>query len=129
MNNTCSSIFNDVTFWLRQLCRLPYTLSELESLGCLGFDIAHNQGFAETYMQKLLGKRYLITENKKVDFATLNVQLYEEVISSADTDKIPNWVKMNRNNSEDNPIKSKIARLYKKKAQNREGQKSDNDIN
>ena len=129
MDNAGSSIFNDVTFWLRQLCRLPYTLSELESLGCLGFDIAHNPGFAETYMQKLLGKRYLISENKKVDFATLNIQLYEEVISSADPDKIPSWIKTKRNITEDNPIKSKIATLYKKKTQNRELQTSDIDIN
>lgn len=129
MNNTSSSIFNDVTFWLRQLCRLPYTLSELECLGCLGFDIAHNQEFAETYMQKLLGKRHLIAENKRIDFATLNIQLYDEVINSADISKLPSWIKMTRNNPEDNPIKSKIASLYKKKAQTRETHKTDIDIN
>lgn len=116
--NTGSSLFNDVTFWLRQLCRLPYTLSELESLGCLGFDIAHNQEFAETYMQKLLGKRHLIAENRKIDFATLNIQLYDEVIRSADDTKLPSWLKITRNTQDENPIKSKIANLYKKKLKN-----------
>ena len=114
--NKSHSLFNDITFWLKQLCRLPYTLSELESLGCLGFDIANNKEFAETYMQKLLNKRHLITENKKIDFATLNIQLYNEVLNSSNTNNIPNWIKATTSSqNSDNPIKSKIASLYQKK--------------
>ena len=47
-------IFNDVIFWLNKKCILPYTAEELDSLGCLGFDMKKYPEFGKKYMEKLI---------------------------------------------------------------------------
>lgn len=108
-------IFTDVTFWLSKICILPYTPDELDAIGCLGFDMKHNKEFGDKYMQKLLAQRHLITENKRVAFADLNLQLYREVLQQKDLQQIPDWISdkaFEKNSEQPNPIRARIVRLY-----------------
>lgn len=108
-------LFKDATFWLGKICILPYTAEELDSIGCLGFDMRHNKDFAEKYMQKLLEHRYLIDEHKHIAFADLNLKLYREVLQQPDLTQIPDWitsVDKKDKGANLNSIKAHIVKMY-----------------
>lgn len=103
-------LFRDVSFWLNKMCVLPYTDDELDCLGCLGFDMKHNEDFAEKYMDKLM-ERYN-PDNDRIPFSELNVQLYREVLELPDLKNIPTWIRMpDTDKIQQNPIKARIAKL------------------
>lgn len=103
-------LFKDVSLWLNKMCILPYTEDELDCLGCLGFDMKHYKDFGEKYMEKLL-ERY-DPDNAKVPFSELNIQLYREVLELPDLEKIPTWIRMPDPNTQQNPIKARIAQMH-----------------
>ena len=106
-------IFKDVVFWLNKICILPYTDEELDAIGCLGFDMKHNQDFAYKYKQKLMQKSHLITENKHIAFAELNLQIYREVLQQPDMKQIPDWITTpSKGKTENNTVKARIIRMY-----------------
>ena len=96
-----SPIFTDVTFWLNKICILPYTPEELDAIGCLGFDMKQNKDFADKYMQKLLERRHLMIENKRIAFADLNLILYREVLQQKTLTLIPEWITRSKPNEKE----------------------------
>ena len=103
-------IFNDVTFWLNKKCILPYTDEELDSLGCLGFDMKKYPEFGKKYMEKLLEK-CSDHNSERVAFADLNIQIYKAVLEQPNLTQIPDWIVMPQPNIE-NPLKARIVKLY-----------------
>lgn len=115
-------LFKNIIALINQISILPYTDEELDSLGCLGFDLKKNKDFAEKYMEKLYERRSLIDENKRIAFSDLNVQLYQEVLEISELQQIPNWIIMPQKKQE-NPIRARIVALYENN-QHKQDQKS-----